>query len=132
MEPGDMDDFFNNMFSDGDGPSMPVPTPEDLRKEAMHATKLHISAFNEASEIRDKAYQEMLPIWAEELEYYLPILEDFEEYEQCQLVFDTQRAIRTERANIKLNKELRDLKVDVTYEVEPANDDNNEDNELDF
>jgi len=129
MEPGDMDDFFNNMFSDGDGPSMPVPTPEDLREEAMHATKLHIAAFNEASEIRDKAYQEMLPIWAEELEYYLPILEEFEEYEQCQLVFDAQKAIRTERANIKLNKELRDLKVDVTYEVEPTNDDQDE---LDF
>jgi hypothetical protein len=130
MEPGDMDDFFNNMFSDGDEPQMPIPTPEDLKNEAMHATNLHITAFNEASENRDKSYRKMLPIWAEELEYYLPILEDFEEYEQCQKVFDTQRTIRTERTNIKLNSELRELKIDVTHEVEPQKETDSD--ELDF
>ena len=121
-----MDDFFNDFFTGG--AQLPEPTPEDVRMEAMTATELHIDAFNEAVEKRDKSYVEMLPIWHEELQYYLPILEDYEEYEQCKKVFDTMKVILTEETNIELNEQLDNLKVDVVRE----NDDITEEDEPDF
>lgn len=129
MEGDGFDDFFDALSSGQLGP-LPEPTPEDLRREAMTATELHIQAFEESVAKRDKEYEKMLPIWAEELAYYLPILEDHEEYEQCQKVFDAQKTIKAEYTNIKLNKELRDLKIeDKRPQPEPEPED---DGELDF
>lgn len=109
----DMDDLFNELFS-GNMAALPAPTPEEIRLEAMTATELHIVAFNDAMENRTPGYEDMLGTWLEELQHYLPILEDYEEYEQCQKVFDAMREIRTEDANLRLNVELAELNAKLT------------------
>jgi len=111
----DMGDFFDNLFEKGPG-ALPEPTLDEQRLEAITITNIHITAFREGSAHGGDGYHEMLPDWLDELKYYLPILEEHEEYEQCQKVFDAMRAIREDHGNIELNKHLTDLKVPVTYE----------------
>lgn len=120
----DLENLFNEFFNNSDSTPLPEPTPDQIRLEAMTATELHIQAFTEASERGGDSYHEMLSSWMEEFAYYLPVLEDFEEYEQCQKVFDTMKAIREDGNNIKLNKSLEDLKVTVVHEdMDTENDD---------
>jgi len=112
----DLENLFNEFFNNASSTPLPEPTPDQIRLEAMTATELHIQAFTEASERGGDGYHEMLPNWMEEFAYYLPILEDYEEYEQCQKVFDTMRAIREDGNNRKLQQSLHDLKVEMVHE----------------
>lgn len=116
------DDLFNEFFANDGFKSIPPPTEEELRVEAMTATELHIVAFHAGVESGKDDYQGMLSAWLDELQYYLPVLEKHEEYEQCQKVVDTMRAIRVDSANITLNKELKELSIEHTL----ANTDHDE------
>ena len=124
-----MDDFFNEFLSGG-ARDIPEPTPEDVRLEAMTATELHMTAFYAGLETNKGQWREMLHDWYDELKHYLPILEDFEEYEQCAKVFKCQREIREVMLNDKLARSLNNLEVTTVYENEPEN--NEDDAELDF
>ena len=124
-----MDDFFNEFLSGG-AREIPEPTPEDIRLEAMTATELHITAFYAGVETNQGNWKDMLHDWYDELKHYLPILEDFEEYEQCAKVFKCQREIREVMLNDKLGKSLDKLEVTVVHENEP--DTPEDDGELDF
>jgi hypothetical protein len=130
MSNDDLENLFNEFFPDGlpEG-SLPPPTEDELRIEAMTATELHMSAFYEASEERKEGWESMLPSWLDELKYYLKVLEDFEEYEQCAKVFKTMREIREVSSNIALGKSLEDLTVDIVYE---GDDPEPEDDGIDF
>lgn len=113
----DLNDFFDNLFEKGPDP-LPEPSPDEERLEAITVTNIHMDAFREASAHGGDGYHEMLPDWLDELKYFLPILEQYEEYEQCQKVFDTMRAIREDHGNIVVNKSLEELDVPVIYEDE--------------
>ena len=113
----DMKDFFDTLFEQGPGP-LPEPSPDEERLEAITVTNIHMTAFREASAHGGDGYHEMLPDWLDELKYWLPILEQYEEYEQCQKVFDTMRAIREDHGNIVVNQSLENLDVPVIYEDE--------------
>ena len=113
----DMKDFFDNLFEQGPG-DLPEPSLDEQRIEAITITNIHITAFRESSAHGGDGYHEMLPEWLDELKYYLPILEEHEEYEQCQKVFDAMRAIREDHGNITVNKSLENLEVPVIYEDE--------------
>ena len=123
------DDFFNEFLSGGSR-DIPEPTPEDVRMEAMTATELHMTAFYAGVETNQGNWKDMLHDWYDEFKHYLPILEDFEEYEQCAKVFKCQREIREIMLNDKLNKDLKKLEVTTVYEVEPEEPE--DDGELDF
>ena len=132
MNSDDLNDFFDNLFG-GDGGGgftpPPPPTPEQILEEALKATDVHVTAFNVGQEKpRNPNYFEMLPSWQEELEHYLPILEEFEEYEQCAVVWKAIREIKMERANLHVNQSLNDLDIQVEYEVT----DNTDSDEPDF
>ncbi len=129
MGDDDLGDLFNEFFKGS--PELPPPTEDERRLEAMTATELHIVAFTEATERGGDGYHEMLPSWLDELKHYLPILEEFEEYEQCQKVFDTMRAIREDHSNVLLNHSLRNLRIDGEAEVLGDQDEPDSD-ELDF
>ena len=106
----------------------PQPTPEQLSSEALGATRVHIEAFNVSQDApKSKTYFDMLPAWKTELEFYLPILEQDEEYERCQEVFDTLQKIDLELANITINAALNELDIEATGELSTDNP-----NDLDF
>lgn len=116
----EFDDLFNEFL--GSKKELPEPTDAEIRMEAMTATELHLAAFAESSEVKGDAWHEMLPSWLEELAHYLPILEDYEEYEQCAKVFKGMREIREVYNNLQLNADLADLKITVVQEndsIEP-------------
>lgn len=115
----DMDDLFKEFFESG--ASIAPPTPEEIRKEAMVATELHIAAFNDAIDSNETAWHDMLPEWAEELNHYLKVLEDFEEYEQCAKVFKCLREIREVHNNLQLNESLKSLEYTIVKE-EPSDE----------
>jgi len=119
MSSDDLNDFFDNLF-DGNGGGMqppPPPEPEDILEEALKACNVHIVAFESGGDKpRSPEYFKMLPIWRGELEHYLPILESFEEYEQCSLVFKTIKDIRTEEVNMQLMQSLNSLDIPVVDE----------------
>lgn len=119
MSSDDLNDFFDNLF-DGNGGGMkppPPPEPEDILEEALKACNVHIVAFESGQEKpRNPEYFKMLPIWLGELEHYLPILESFEEYEQCSLVFKTIKDIKQEQMNLELIQSLNDLDIDLVIE----------------
>lgn len=114
----EFDDLFNEFLSNK--PDLPPPTPEQIRLEAMTATELHLAAFHEASEAGGDGWHEMLPDWLEELAHYLPILEEYEEYEQCAKVFKGMREIREVDSNLRLNADLDELKINVVHENDSA------------
>lgn len=116
MSENEFDDLFNEFFENAETFELKPPTPEEIRREAMTATELHMTAFYAGSAVGDNSYQKMLPDWLEELQYYLPILEEYEEYEQCHKVFVCIKAIREDFANIELNKELRGLSIETVLE----------------
>lgn len=121
MSDDELNDLFNEFLGGNSGP-LPEPTAEEIRIEAMTATELHITAFYEACETRPKGWTNMLGSWLEELQHYLTVLEEFEEYEQCAKVFKCMRDIREISSNIKLGKHLAELSIDVIHEVEPDTD----------
>jgi len=120
----EFDDLFNE-FLNNKPEALPPPTPEQERLEAMTATELHLTAFYEATESKGDGWHEMLPQWLEELAYYLPVLEDYEEYEQCAKVFKGMREVREVHNNLRLNASLQDLKINVVHESDDTelNDD---------
>jgi hypothetical protein len=111
----EFDDLFNE-FLNNSPEALPPPTPEQERLEAMTATELHLTAFYEATESKGDNWHEMLPQWLEELAYYLPVLEDYEEYEQCAKVFKGMREVREVHNNLRLTASLHDLKINVVHE----------------
>ena len=126
----ELNDFFNNLFGGQGGGELPPPqpTPEQLSSEALGATRVHIEAFNVSQDQpKSKTYFDMLPAWKTELEFYLPILEQDEEYERCQEVFDTLQKIDLELANISINQALNELDIEATGELSTDNS-----NDLDF
>lgn len=133
MSSDDLNDFFDNLF-DGNGGGMkppPPPEPQDILEEALKACNVHIVAFESGMEKpRSGEYIKMLPIWLGELEHYLPILEDFEEYEQCSLVFKTIKDIKTEQMNLQLSQSLNSLDIEVVEDI--PTDTNSADDEPDF
>jgi hypothetical protein len=120
----EFDDLFNE-FLNNSPEALPPPTPEQERLEAMTATELHLTAFYEATESKGDGWHEMLPQWLEELAYYLPVLEDYEEYEQCAKVFKGMREVREVHNNLRLTASLHDLKINVVHESDNSelNDD---------
>lgn len=122
MSDDDLNDLFNEFLSGGSGSPLPPPTAEEIRIEAMTATELHMTAFYEACETRTKGWRDMLGSWLEELQHYLKVLEDYEEYEQCAKVFKCMREIREVDSNIELNDHLADLHINIVHEAEPDTD----------
>ena len=130
-----LDDFFNNLFGGGGGEFTPPPPPtdEEILHEAMKSTEAHMAAYHATCEAkqRDAAFFKMLPVWLEELEFYLPMLEDYEEYEQCAKVWRCIRDIRIQQANDDLIAALNELNIEV-LESMPDEPTNSTDDEPDF
>ena len=131
-----LDDFFDKLFGGdmggGDFTPPPPPTDEELLHEAVKSTEAHMAAYHAACEAkhRDAAFFKMLPVWLEELEFYLPMLEDYEEYEQCAKVWRTIRDIRIQQANDDLVAALNELDIEI---IEAGDDTSNTtDDEPDF
>lgn len=125
----ELNDFFKNLFNGagGDGLPSPEPTPEQLSSEALAATRIHLEAFNVSQDQpKSKTYFDMLPAWKTELAYYLPILEQDEEYERCQEVFTTLKKIDLELANIKINEALNELDIEMVDGELSDTDDSND------
>ncbi len=123
MSTGDLDDFFNNLFGGeggGDFQPPPPPTEEEMRNEAVKVTESHLVAYYAASgaRVQQENYPEMLDMWLEELTFYLPMLEDYEEYEQCSKVFKAMREIQISQANQSLIQSLSELDLSVIDESE--------------
>jgi hypothetical protein len=127
MSNDSLDDFFNNLFGGeggGDFTPPPPPTDEELCAEAMKVTDAHLVAYYAATEsiTRPDNLRDMLDLWLEELSFYLPMLEDFEEYEQCSKVFKAIREIQISQANEQLLESLSDLDISVIDESELTTD----------
>ena len=126
MSTGDLDDFFNNLFGGEGGEFTPTPPPtdEELCAEAMKVTDAHLVAYYAATEsiTRPDNLRDMLDLWLEELTFYLPMLEDYEEYEQCSKVFKAMREINISIANENLIQSLSDLDISVIDESEITTD----------
>jgi hypothetical protein len=127
MSSDGLDEFFNNLFGGEGGEFTPPPPPtdEELRAEAMKVTDAHLVAYYAATEsiTRPDNLREMLDLWLEELTFYLPMLEDYEEYEQCSKVFKAMREIQISIANEQLIESLSDLDISVIDESELTSND---------
>ena len=131
----DLNDFFDNLFGGGGGEFTPPPPPtdEELYDECMSSTRVHLEAFKAGSESTKPSAEffRMLPAWQEELEFYLPKLEEYEEYERCAEVFKAIREIKSIRANLAINQSLNELDIEVYHEGE-LDDSNDTTDEPDF
>ena len=127
MSSDGLDEFFNNLFGGEGGEFTPPPPPtdEELRAEAMKVTDAHLVAYYAATEsiTRPDNLREMLDLWLEELTFYLPMLEDYEEYEQCSKVFKAMREIQISIANEQLVESLSALDISVIDESETTSSD---------
>ena len=127
MSSDGLDEFFNNLFGGEGGEFTPPPPPtdEELRAEAMKVTDAHLVAYYAATEstTRPDNLREMLDLWLEELDFYLPMLEDYEEYEQCSKVFKAMREIQISIANEQLVESLSALDISVIDESETTSSD---------
>lgn len=116
MSDDDLNELFENFFESG--PTIPPPTPEEERMEAMTITELHLNAFYLSDQAGKKEWYDMLPEWLAEFKHYLPVLEEHEEYEQCAKVFKAMKEIRETSANHDINKALDELEIQVTNEAD--------------
>ena len=127
MSSDGLDEFFNNLFGGEGGEFTPPPPPtdEELRAEAMKVTDAHLVAYYAATEsiTRPDNLRDMLDLWLEELTFYLPMLEDYEEYEQCSKVFKAMREIQISIANEQLVESLSALDISVIDESEITSSD---------
>lgn len=127
MSSDGLDDFFNNLFGGEGGEFTPPPPPtdEELCAEAMKVTDAHLVAYYAATEsiTRPDNLRDMLNLWLEELDFYLPMLEDYEEYEQCSKVFKAMREIQISIANEQLVESLSSLDISVIDESEITSSD---------
>jgi len=138
MANDDLNDFFNSLFGGQGGSGIPseptILTPEQELSEAMAATRVHLEAYHVGIKkgATGKEFFDMLPAWRDEFQHYLPVLEQAEEYERCQEVFNATNEITIILANQTINKQLNELDiVDVTGELS-VDDSNTNDDELDF
>ena len=126
MSDDGLNEFFNNLFGGegGDFTPPPPPTDEELCAEAMKVTDAHLVAYYAATEsiTRPDNFRDMLDLWLEELSFYLPMLEDYEEYEQCSKVFKAMREIQISIANEQLIESLSSLDISVIDESEITTD----------
>lgn len=127
MDSDGLDDFFNNLFGGEGGEFTPPPPPtdEELCAEAMKVTDAHLVAYYAATEsiTRPDNLRDMLDLWLEELDFYLPMLEEYEEYEQCSKVFKAMREIQISIANEQLVESLSALDISVIDESEITSSD---------